>query len=227
MHQASHAGVDRRDHRRAAHRVHVDLHAYLLGFVDDRLEYVDLCLRRRRLRCQPDLTGVPDALGGQRLNRCPRLRRRLTEVDLAGRNDARADELALVDAVAQRDVGVGLPAAGEDSGVARLEQRPHLPRRVLAVVHVLVAVDEAGHGAHALGVDRRAGPASVPRRRVTETILPPRTMIVPDSITWPLPTITRALVMATSCALARVGAINPVTARHADTNCLFICPHSC
>src|SRR5687768_3374481 len=60
----------------------------------------------------------------------------------------------------------------------------------------------------------------------TETILPPRTMIVPDSITWPLPTITRALVMATSCAVASVGAINPVPARHADTNSLFIYPHS-
>ena len=77
-----------------------------------------------------DLTGVLDAPGGQRLNRGPRFRRRLPEVDLARGDDARADELALVDAVAQRDVGVGLPAAGEDGGVARLEQRPHLPRRV-------------------------------------------------------------------------------------------------
>jgi hypothetical protein len=57
---------------------------------------------------------------------------------------------------------------------------------------------------------------------VTETILPPRTMIVPDSMTWPLPTITRALVMATSCAAARRGAINPTRARHAGTINLFI-----
>ena len=153
VHQAGHAGVDRRDHRRAAHRVHVDLHADLLGFVHDRLEHFDLCLRRRGLRRQPDLTGVLDALRRQRLDRRARFGRRLPQVDLARRDDARADELALVDAVAQRDVGVGLPAAGEDRRVAGLEQRPHLRRRVLAVVDVLVAVDEAGHGAHALGVD--------------------------------------------------------------------------
>ena len=55
---------------------------------------------------------------------------------------------------------------------------------------------------------------------VTETILPPRTMMVPDSITWPLPTMIRALVMATSCAAATVGTINPATSRHACTNAL-------
>ena len=60
---------------------------------------------------------------------------------------------------------------------------------------------------------------------VTETILPPRTMIVPDSITCPLPTITRALVMATSCAAAGSGAIHPTRARHAGTIMLFITLH--
>ena len=44
---------------------------------------------------------------------------------------------------------------------------------------------------------------------VTEAILPPRTMIVPESITWPLPTMMRAFVMATSCAAAGFEAINP------------------
>ena len=32
----------------------------------------------------------------------------------------------------------------------------------------------------------------------TDAIFPPRTMIVPDSITGPVPTITRTLVIATS-----------------------------
>jgi hypothetical protein len=57
---------------------------------------------------------------------------------------------------------------------------------------------------------------------VTETILPPRTMIVPDSITWPLPTITRTLVMATSCAAARRGAIIPTRAKPTATVVLVI-----
>ena len=164
MHQAGHAGVDRRDHGRAAHRVHVDLHADLLGLVHDRLEDFDLGLRRSRLRRQSDFAGVLDPLGGQRLDRGARFGRRLPEIHLARGDDARADELALVDAVAQRDVGIGLPAAGEDRRVARLEQRLHLGRGILAVGHVLVAVDEARHGAHALRVDgaqslrgRRAG----------------------------------------------------------------------
>ena len=61
---------------------------------------------------------------------------------------------------------------------------------------------------------------------LTEAIFPPRTMMVPDWITWPLPTITRALVMATSCAIAGRGAIAAATARHAGTRTLFIGPPS-
>jgi hypothetical protein len=47
--------------------------------------------------------------------------------------------------------------------------------------------------------------------RFTETIRPPRTMIVPESITWPEPTMIRALVMATSWAAARAGANHPAS----------------
>jgi hypothetical protein len=36
--------------------------------------------------------------------------------------------------------------------------------------------------------------------RVTDAIFPPRTMIVAESTTVPLPTITRAFVIARSCA---------------------------
>ena len=53
-------------------------------------------------------------------------------------------------------------AAGEDRGVARLEQRLHLLG--VEVVDVLVAVDEAGHRAHALGVD---GAQPLRRRRAS------------------------------------------------------------
>ena len=57
---------------------------------------------------------------------------------------------------------------------------------------------------------------------VTETILPPRTTIVPESITWPLPTMMRAFVMATSCAAATIGASDTATTRLARTSILFI-----
>ena len=40
---------------------------------------------------------------------------------------------------------------------------------------------------------------------VTDTIFPPLTMMVPESITWPEPTMIRALVIATSCAAATPG----------------------
>ena len=153
VHQARDAGINCRNHRGAAHRVHVDLHADLFRLVHDRLEDLYFGLRRGGLRRQADFAGVFDPLGGQRLDGRARFRRRLPEVHLARRDDARADELALVDAVAQRDVRFGLSAAGKDRGVAGLEQRPHLRRRVLAVADVLVAVDEAWHRAHAPGVD--------------------------------------------------------------------------
>ena len=119
VHETSHAGVDGGDHRRTAHRVHVDLNADLLRLVHDRLEHFDLCLRRSWHRRQRDFAGVLDALRRQRLDRCAGFGRRLPDVDLAGGNDARADELALVDPVAQRDVRVCLSATGEDSGIAR------------------------------------------------------------------------------------------------------------
>ena len=59
-----------------------------------------------------------------------------------------------------------------------------------------------------------AGPA------VTETIFPPLTMMVPDSMTWPEPTMTRALVIATSCADAIAGRM--MKTAMARENSLFI-----
>src|SRR4030095_15722824 len=79
-----------------------------------------------------------------------RLGRGLAEVDLTRRDHARPD-FTLLDAIAQREVLLGRATAGEDGGVARLDQRFHL--RGVVVVDVLVTVDEAGHRAHALGVD--------------------------------------------------------------------------
>src|SRR5687768_15948261 len=60
---------------------------------------------------------------------------------------------------------------------------------------------------------------------VTETILPPRTMMAPDSITWPEPTITRTLVIAMSCAVPALGTIKTAH-RHAGMRILFIDAHS-
>jgi hypothetical protein len=47
-------------------------------------------------------------------------------------------------------------------------------------------------------------------------------MIVPDSITWPEPTMIRALVIATSCALAALGAIHEAAQSSIDAGNLFI-----
>ncbi len=57
---------------------------------------------------------------------------------------------------------------------------------------------------------------------VTDTIFPPLTMMVPDSITWPEPTMIRALVIAMSCADATRGASNTITTRHTAMSSLFI-----
>ena len=57
---------------------------------------------------------------------------------------------------------------------------------------------------------------------VTETILPPRTTIVPESITWPLPTMMRAFVIATSCAAAAIGENDTATMKLARRSILFI-----
>ena len=90
---------------------------------------------------------------------------------------------------------------------------------------MLVAVDEAGHGAHALGVDDAQSLRGSPRPAATDAILPPRTTIVPESITWPLPTMMRAFVMATSCAATTRGAINEAASRHAHSELSLHRPH--
>ena len=184
--------------------MHVHLHADLFGLVHDRLEHVDLGLRRTGLRRQRDLAGVLDPLRRQRLDRRPRLGRCLTQIDLAGRNDARTDELALVDPVAQGDVGVGLSAAGKDGGVARLEQHRICPAAFSPLLTCLWLSMKPGMALMPLASTTR-NPVVDAAPVVTETIRPPRTTIVPESMTWPEPTMILAFVMATSCAAAAAG----------------------
>jgi hypothetical protein len=62
---------------------------------------------------------------------------------------------------------------------------------------VFVAVDEAGIALMPLASMTRK-PCVFAALAETDTIRPPRTTIVPESITWPLPTMILALVMATS-----------------------------
>src|SRR4029450_9498166 len=153
MHQTTYTGIDGRDHRRRAHSMNVDLDAGLGALVDDRLEYLDLRLWRSGLRRQSDLTRVLDSLRSHRLNCRTRFGWSTAKVHSFRRNNARAVEFTFVDPVSERDVAVARPAAGQDRRVPCFEKRLHLRLLIGACVDVLVAVDEAGHGAHALGIN--------------------------------------------------------------------------
>ena len=159
-----------------------------------------------RLRRERDLAGVLDALRRQRLNRGARFGRRLPEVHLAGGDDARADELALVDAVAQRDVLLRPVRRRRGRWCSRPRAATCLLGRVSTLLTCLWPSMKPGIALMPLASMMRS-PCVGAAPAVTETILPPRTMIVPESITWPLPTMIRALVIATSCADAMAGRI--------------------
>ena len=88
--------------------MHVHLNAGFLGFVHDRLQHFDLRLRRRRFGNEPDLTGVLDALRGQRLDRRARFGRGLV-MPTCPTESAAAVGFSGLDEVAERDVVIGLP----------------------------------------------------------------------------------------------------------------------
>ena len=126
--------------------------------------------------------------------------------NLPGRNDARAVDDALLDVIAERDVAVGRTAAGEDRRVAGFELRLHLRLLVGPGVDVPVRIDEPGHRRHALWRRSSGPPRRTARRPPPTRSFRARTTIDPRSITVPLATMMRALVIVRSCAATRAAA---------------------
>ena len=211
VHEQRDARLDGRVHRRRAHGVHLHVDADLLAFVEHGAQHLELLRARAGHRRQRDLARVLDARApsSRELLRARASGVVLGEPQALRRNDARTVDLAGLDVLAQRDVAVAGAAAGENRRVAGLELALHLRLLLGPGVDVPVRVDEARHRAHALGVDDLAARAARGAPAATDTILPPRTTIEPRSMTVPLPTTMRALVIVRSCAAA--GAAAPST----------------